>query len=831
MTSLKLALRTLAKNPFVTSVAVLSLALGIGANAAIYSILDRMLVATLPVREPGRLVNLAAPGPKPGSQSCNDAGDCDAVFSYAMYRDLEQSGAAFDGLAAHRSFGANLSTRDQTLSSTGMLVSGSYFPVLGVQPFLGRLFTPDDDRNPGEHTVAVLAHDFWEQELGADPGVLNQTITVNGRALTIVGVAPPGFTGTTLGSRPAVFVPLSMRSAVETFFADDSFTNRKNYWAYVFGRLKPGLTLEQAGSEINTIYHAIVNDVEAPLQEEMSAATLERFRAKQILVEDGRRGQSTTQKEAKTPLTLLIAITGLVLLIACANIANLLLVRGAGRTQEMAIRSSLGASRSRLMGQLLTESLLLAVLGGLASLLVARWTLDGISGLMPAEVAQSLQVRLSPGAIAFTAVLALTTGLLFGMYPALHSTRPDLVSMLKSVTGQASSRGAARFRTSLATAQIALSMVLLMAAGLFLKSLVNLTREDLGMESDRLIVFGISPALNGYEAARSLELFQRLEEELAATPGVTGVTSSLVPILSGSNWGSDVQVQGFQSDPDTDDNARFNRIGPAYFSTLGVPLIAGREFGPSDGMTGEKVAIVNEAFAKKFGLERDAVGKMMSDGDDELDTQIVGLVQDAKYSQVKDEVPPLFFFPYRQDFSLGFLNFYVRTGGEPEAVMRAIPAVIKRLDANLPVENLKVFEQQVRENTFGERIIGTLSATFATLATILAAVGLYGVLAYSVAQRTREIGLRMALGAGSARVRALVLKQVTRMLVIGGVVGLLGALAVGRAAQSLLFGLEGHDPYVIVAVTVLLSAIALGAAYIPALRASRVDPMQALRYE
>jgi predicted permease len=423
------------------------------------------------------------------------------------------------------------------------------------------------------------------------------------------------------------------------------------------------------------------------------------------------------------------------------------------------------------------------------------------------------------------------TGLLFGMYPALNSTRPDLVTMLKSSTGQASSRAAARFRSSLVTAQIALSMVLLMAAGLFIKSLLNITRVDLGLRSDNLIAFGISPALNGYENERSLELFQRVEQDLAAIPGVSGVTSSLVPILSGSNWGSDVHVQGFQRDADTDANARFNRIGPAYFGTLGIPLLAGREFGPSDGLAGEKVAIVNEAFAEKFGLGRDAVGKMMSDDEEELDVQIVGLVQNAKYSEVKDEIPPLFFFPYRQDFQLGFLTFYVRTGADPEPVMRAIPDVIRRLDPNLPVERLKTLDQQVRENIFLERMIGTLSSSFATLATILAAVGLYGVLAYSVAQRTREIGLRMALGAGTARVRALVLKQVTRLLVIGGLIGLVGALLVGRAAQSLLFGLEGNDPWVVVAVTVLLSAIALGAAYIPALRASRVDPMQALRYE
>ena len=831
MTNLKLAFRTLAKTPFVTGVAIVALALGIGANAAIFSIFDQILMARLPVRAPEELVSLKAPGPNPGSQSCNQAGDCEEILSYAMFRDLEHSGAGFSGLAGHRAFGANLATGDRTLNGTGMLVSGSYFPVLGVQPQLGRLLTPDDDTDPGAHPVAVLSHGFWERELGSDPSVLNRTITVNGRPLTIVGVAPAAFTGTTLGTRPDLFVPISMRAALESFFRESDFTNRRNYWVYVFGRRKPGLTIEQAGTELNAVYGRILNEVEAPLQEEMSAPTMERFRAKRLLFEEGSRGQSSMHGEARTPLLLLFAITGVVLLIACANIANLLLVRAAGRTQEMAIRGSLGASRSRMLGQLLTESILLAALGGLASLLVARWTLDGIGGLLPAEASRSLQLALRPSAVLFAAGLSVATGLLFGTYPALSSTRPNLVGMLKSSTGQASSRAAARFRSSLVTVQIALSMVLLMAAGLFIKSLMNVTRVDLGMRTDHLVVFGVSPALNGYEAARSLELFQRMEQELAAVPGVTGVTSSLVPILSGSNWGNDVQVQGFERGPDTDANARFNRIGPAYFGTLGVPLLAGREFGPGDGLAGEKVAIVNQAFADKFGLGRDAVGKMMSDGGDDLDVQIVGLVQNAKYSEVKDEVPPLFFFPYRQDFQLGFLNFYVRTGAEPDAVMRAIPGVVARLDPNLPVENLKTFDQQVRENIFLERMISTLASSFATLATILAAVGLYGVLAYSVAQRTREIGLRMALGAGSARVRSLVLTQVTRLLVVGAAIGLVGALAVGRAAQSLLFGLEGNDPWVVVAVTLLLSVIALGAAYVPALRASRVDPMQALRYE
>jgi predicted permease len=375
-------------------------------------------------------------------------------------------------------------------------------------------------------------------------------------------------------------------------------------------------------------------------------------------------------------------------------------------------------------------------------------------------------------------------------------------------------------------------MALLISAGLFIKSLVNVARVDLGLKIDNLVVFGISPELNGYTPARARALFARAEEELAAIPGVTAVTASRVPLLAGSNWGSSVNVEGFKKDPDTDDGSRFNEVGPAYFSTLGIPLMAGREFTPSEGLDAPKVAIVNEAFAKKFNLGRDAVGKRMGTGDkNEMDMEIVGLVQNAKYSEVKAEVPPMFVIPYRQDSTVGAMNFYVRTALSPDQLLRTIPVVIKKLDPNLPVEDLKTMPQQVRENVFMDRMISTLATAFAVLATLLAAVGLYGVLAYTVAQRTREIGVRMALGADSGRVRAMVLRQVGMMTLVGGVIGIAGALALGRAAKSLLFELQGHDPLVVVTAAVLLVVVALVAGYIPARRASRVQPMQALRYE
>ena len=464
---------------------------------------------------------------------------------------------------------------------------------------------------------------------------------------------------------------------------------------------------------------------------------------------------------------------------------------------------------------------------------MARWTLVLIGSLLPADVTKSLSFEVQPPIMVFAGVLSIVTGLLFGIFPALHSTRPDLVSTLKAQAGQPSgARAAAYFRTGLVIAQITLSMALLASAGLFVRSLQNVTRVDLGVKIDNVVTFGISPDLNGYTPERARQLFERAEQELAAVPGVTGVATSMVPLLAGSNWGSSVSVQGFQRGPDTDADARYNEISAGYFRTLGVPLMSGREFTNADGLGAQKVAIVNEAFTKKFNLGRDAVGKRMtSNGNKELDTEIVGVVQNAKYSSVKRPVPELFFYPYRQDKDLGSINFYVRTSLAPEQILRTIPPVMARLDPNLPLENLKTMPQQVKDNVFMDRMISTLSAAFALLATILAAVGLYGVLAYTVSQRTREFGLRMALGADGARVRGMVLVQVGWMTLVGAVLGLIGAYFVGRGASSLLFEIKGNDPIVYAAAAVLLTIVALTAGFIPALRASRVEPMQALRYE
>jgi len=830
---LKLALRSLLKNPFVTTVAIVSLALGIGANAAIYSLFDEMLMRPLPVESPERLVNLGAPGPKPGSQSCGQPGDCNQVFSYPMFRDLEHEDTVFSGLAAHVPFGANLAFRGQTFSGSGVLVSGSYFPVLGLRPAEGRLLQQSDDMTLGGHFVTVLSYDYWRTRFDADPTVVGQTLTVNGQPMTIVGVAPDGFDGTTLGTFPDVYVPITMRGLMVPGW--NRFEDRRVYWAYLFARLKPGVSIDQAHTAINVAYKAIINDVEAPLQKGMSDQTLERFRAKEVTVEPGYRGQSNLHRGARAPLLLLLGVTGVVVLIACANIANLLLARGASRSTEMAVRLSIGAGRWQLVRQLLVESLLLAVAGGIAGVVVSRWTIDLMAGMMPAEAARFMQFNLRASALLFAGALAIGTGLLFGLFPALHSTRPNLGSTLKGDAGQPSgAKSARRFRSGLATAQMALSMALLVSAGLFARSLLNVSRVNLGLKPDHLIVFGVSPWLNNYKPEQSRALFERIEDEVGALPGVTAVTASMVPVISGSSWGWDVRVEGFEYGPDVDSGSRYNEVGADYVRTMGMTILSGRDFERSDTLGRPKVSIVNEAFAKKFNLGREAVGKRMhpSGGDSqELDMEIVGLVQNAKYNDVKQDIPPLFVIPYRQDDDLGFLTFYVRTAVDPESLLATIPPVIARLDPNLPVEDLKTMEMQVRDNVFADRIITTMSTAFAALATLLAAIGLYGVLAYTVAQRTREFGLRMALGADGPRLRRMVLKQVGWMAVVGGSVGLGAAVGIGRLAQSLLYEVEGADPLVFAASAVLLTVIALVSGFVPALRASHIDPMTALRYE
>src|SRR5574338_1592733 len=831
MRDFRYAFRTLRSAPFVNAVAVLSLALGIGANAAIYSLFEQILLRPLPVPAPHELVTLNLPGPIQGNDSCNQSGCGDGIiWSYPMLRDLERTQTALAGIAGHRIFGASIALGDEPAVGEGIFVTGGYFTTLGLRPALGRLLQPRDNEPGADNMVAVISHRFWMDRFGGKPDAIGQLLRINGRAYTIVGVAPAGFDGITLGAPPVVWIPMQSRVYVGTY---KGLENRRDYWVYVFGRRKPGVSMEATKQGLDRVIAPILADVEAPLQQGLSDATMAKFKAKRVVLESGARGQASMQGEARTPLTMLFVMTAVVLLIACANIANLLLARGANRATEMAVRLSLGASRRRLVRQLMVESFVLATLGGLMSLLVARWTLSGIAALLTSDATQTLDLRVELPVMLFAAGLAIATGFLFGLFPALHSTRPDLITSIRAGAGQIAGGGTAgRFRNSLVVAQIALSTTLLVSAGLFLKSLVNVSRVDLGVRIDSVATFSVAPLRVSYDTLRAKVLYARIEDELRAIPGVTGVTSSMVPLLSGDSWGNDVRVQGFQCLPDTDCNSRYQAAGAGYFTMIGTPILSGRDFRPSDTQGAAQVAVVNLAFAEKFKLGRDAVGKFMGRaGNDSLSIQIGGLVPNVAYNNAKQPPQPVFYLPWMQVGVVGQMYFYARTRLAAEQLVAAIPPMMKRVDPTLPVQELRTMPQQLNENVFLDRMISVLSAAFALLATLLAAVGLYGVLAYSVSQRTREIGVRMALGADAGRVQRMVLRQVGTMVAVGAALGTVGALALGRAAKALLFGLEGHDPVVFVSAVVLLATVAFGAGWLPARRASKTQPMMALRYD
>jgi predicted permease len=831
MTALKLAIRSLLKSPFVTGVAVVSLALGIGANTAIFSMFDQLLLRGLPVPNAERLVNLDAPGPKPGSISCDETGPCSAIFSYPMFRDLERDGASFEAVVAHRLFGASVSIDGQSDRAQGLLVSGRYFEALGLEPALGRLLGPADDEQIGGHYVVVLSHDRWVEQLGSDPGVIGRTMVVNGQPFTVVGVAPEGFRSTIVGNSPSFFVPLVMFDEVSPGFA--GFDERRTYRYYLFALLREGDALEQAAAAANALYTSIVREVEVPLQTNMTGQELERFSAKQLVVASGRLGQSNMLGDLPVLLALLFTTTLFVLLIACANVANLLLARGAGRAQEMSIRSSLGGSRSQLVRQLTLESLLLAGAAAVLSLLVARWTMVIIFSLASPDTPQFISFGIRPSMLLFTAVVALGTGFAFGLYPALHATRTDLIAVLRLGGPQAAdSRAAQRYRNGLVVAQFALSTALLFGAGLFVRSLVNIARVDPGFRTGNLVAFDLLPAANGYTRDETLELFRRVDEELKSLPGVTGVTMGRVPVLAQSSWSVPVSVEGFLWEPGVDAGSRFNAVGAGFFTTMEIPLIAGRDFTAADAAGAAQVAVVNEAFTRKFGLEGGAIGARLSNDSVtavDRDIEIVGLVQDTRYNQITGDNPPILYLSYPQDGNVGAATFYARTAADPRDVMTAIPGVIARLDATLPVDDLMTLDDQIRETVFMQRFMGTLSAAFAVLATLLAAVGLYGVLSFTVSRRTREIGVRMALGAAQGNVRTLVLRQVAWTAAAGAIVGLAAAYWIARGAQAMLYDVSGYDPMSFAASAVLLLTVALAAGYLPARRASRVDPMVALR--
>lgn len=826
-------LRPLLRRRAITAIIVITLALGVGVNVGIFSIFQQVLLQKLPVPNPEQLYALSSPGPKQGMNSNSGTGGTEMVFSHSMWRDLAKIDAPHDGLAGFRGFGANLAFDGSTVNGSGVFVSANYFDVLGLTPAAGRLFRSNEFGNPGEGEGVVLSHAYWQRDFGADPAVIGQTMIVNGKTFRIVGVAPRGFVGVNRFEPVDVFVPLPRVSDMAEIGWD--LEPRNNYWMYVFTRIADPAGAGRVRSILEPAYRQFLRELDAPLLSEVSDEYRQRFLAKPLEFVSIARGQANTLEVARAPLTLMLAVTGVVLLVACVNIANLLLALALSDRGETAVRMALGAGRRQVLARQAIQLTVFGLAGALASLPVGLATLHAVLGLLPDDgpspVSASMdwQILLSALGIATLAVV------LAGLVPMIQAFGSRPIAAIREQSGRSgASRFSSRVRAVLVTGQIALALALLTVSGLFIQSLVNVSRVNLGMNIEQVVQFQISPAQNGYPAEQSQTLFRNLEARLAALPEVVSASVSMVPLLSDSNWDNSVAVEGFDASPDTDTSASFNTVGEAFFDTLEIPLLAGRRFLPSDSEGRPKVAIVNRAFADKFDMGDDVVGKRMarrSGSDVELDIEIVGLIADARYSTIKDEPPPQFYLPMWQFPSFGTATFYVRSTLAPEALMPRLRDVVAEFDANLPIEGLATLKRFSQQTIVLDRLMGTLAGLFAGLATVLAAVGLFGVLSFTTAQRSSELGLRGALGASPDGLKRMVLGHALRLGAIGGAIGLVLALLIGRAAASLLYGISPWNLEIMLLATAVLLAVIVVSGWLPARRAALVQPVQALRYE
>ena len=856
-TDLRFGARMLRKSPGFAAVAILTLALGIGANTAIFTLLDQILLRSLPVKDPQQLVLLDLVGHQYG----NSSGD--NVLSYPMYRDFQGHNEVFSGMFVRRSTSASLSFGGEAERVRVELVSGTYFSVLGVQPALGRTLMPDDDRVPNGEPLAVLSCRFWKQWFAGNRDVVGTTLMVNNRKLTVIGVAQAGFDGVETDRAANLFVPIMMQEAFMGERKTPLLTDRRTRWAQAYGRLKPGVTLEQAKASLQPFTHSLLEmEVQEPAFRHASAYDREEFLNSWMNVLPAAKGFSYTRNDLSAPLWVLMGTTGLVLLIACANLANLLLLRSTARQKEIGVRLAIGASRGRILQQLLIESLLLAGLGGLAGLALAYWADQALMAVYLSATSAGLSISAAPDAqvLLFTLGISFLTGIAFGVTPALQSTKPDLHRTLKAGSVVRGRRGG--MRQTLVIAQVAFSLVLLAGAGLFLRTLTNLRRVSPGFPAERLIGFELNPWRSGYTTEQSKEFYQRLTENLRSIPGVLSVGLAAVRILDGSEWDSGLTVEGYSaSRPHDHPQAFMNKISPNYFATLGVPFVAGRDFTPLDGRPIKKEAnqetavaasrfqdeeesttavIINETFARRYFAGRNPIGLHLGFGTDpgtKTNMEIIGVVKDTKYTGLRDAIPEQAFVPY---LAAGFtgqsgMTVYVRTSIDPAPVMRAARARTREMDANLPVYAMRTTEEQISDSLLTERMIASLSAVFGFLAALLATVGLYGVMAYAVARRTREIGIRMALGAEKGRVLWMVMREVSFLVAIGLATGIPAAVALARVGghwiSGMLFGVPATDPVNLALAALLMAGVALLAGFLPARRASRVDPMVALRYE
>jgi len=831
LNDIRYAFRTFRKSPVFVAVAVLSLALGIGANTAIFTLIDQVLLRLLPVKDPQQLVLLWGRGDHYGSNNGPNK------LSYPMYEDFRDKNQVFSGMFCRNDMDFSLNFEGKTERISGELVSGTYFPVLGVGAALGRVFNPADDQTPGGEPYAVMSYRYWISRFAGDPRVIGKKLVLNGYPFTVVGVSQAGFDGTDPTRSPDIRVPIMMKMQVDQLGFYD-LKKRRARWVNAYGRLKPGVTMERAKAGLQPLMHQML-DMEVQDKDFSRAApeTKQAFLRMWLDLLPASKGRSFLRDQFSNALLVLMAIVGLVLMIACANVANLLIARATARQKEIAVRLALGASRGQIISQLLVESLMLSMAGGAAGLLLAVWIDETLVSFLPTGATNSLAISATPDwrILLFTLGISLGTGIIFGLVPALQATRPDLAPTLKDEVGAITSTASIGLRKTLVVAQVTLSLLLLIGAGLFIRSLKNLKGIDPGFKTRNLLTFAIDPPLNGYKAERSREILRQIYESLNALPGVESASLAIMPVMEGDEWDQSYTVDSFQAKPNEGLDPHMNFVSPGYFKTMGVPIVQGRDFRPSDqGKGAPKVCMINEKFAKKYFPGGIAVGHRAGQGSDpgtKTDTEIVGVFGDMRYEGVKDEVPIEMVLPYEQvPYTLG-MSVYIRTAHEPEQMFSAARHAVQQIDATLPVVDMKTLEKQVDNSLVTERLVATLSSAFGVLATLLASIGLYGVMAYTVARRTREIGIRMALGAATGNVVWLVMKEVLVLVGVGIVLGLGASWGLTRYVQKQLYGIQPNDLMTIVLATIGIACVALAAGYVPARRATRVDPIRALRWE
>ncbi|MCX6599311.1 MAG: ABC transporter permease [Acidobacteria bacterium] len=820
------AVRTLRRSPLFLLVAVASLALGIGANTAIFSILNQALLRQLPVERPQELVQLDYDGATMGMVLS------DKAWSFGMYQALRQQSKSLSGMMGHYLTPFSFSEGGVTERVRGDIVTGGYFQVLGIRALAGRLISMEEEKTPGAHPVVVLSHGFWQQRFGGNMDVLNRKVLINGQPMTVIGITERGFNGVDLGALVDVWAPAMMKKQLTPTW--DGLDSRQIFWMQVYGRRKAGFTTEMAKAELVPLYQ---QQLRFELDQMKDAP--ERFRKlfldNKLVVQDGSRGAGPREALFQ-PLTVLMAMVGMVLLIACANLANLLMARSAARQKEIAIRLAMGASRGRIVRQLLVESTALGIAGGVAGLVVATWTADFLGASMGNATPQDM-VRFGQlidwRVMLFNFALSIMTGLIFGLIPALQATRRDTTPALKDGASNASGSGShVRFRKGLIAAQVALSVLLLASAGLFARSLYNLKANDTGFRAESLVQFKVDAPLLSYTNPRALDFYQRLQERLLSVPGVTRASMTSCAVMEDCIQMRTVMVQGYQPKDGENLNPLVLEVGPDYFKTLGIPLLQGRDLSHRDGLTAPKVAVVNQAFASYFFKSENPIGRRIRFGRPNVfDIEIVGVVKDAKHGNVREKIWRQIYLAYGQNDTQGELTYYVRAGMDPAALGAVIRREVSRLDANMPVAELRTLDSQIDRLITTERLVAALAMAFGVLATLLATVGLYGVMAFMVARRTREIGIRMALGALRGSVLWLVMREVALVTGIGIAVGLPLAYGAGHLVQSQLFGVEAWDLAALAGATLVIAVAAALAGFLPARRATSIDPINALRYE